>query len=40
LAQHNVLGVEEDGKIIGMVTRATILQYLAEDFKERGHAHD
>lgn len=39
-AQHNVLGVEEDGKIIGMVTRATILQYLAEDFKERGHAHD
>ncbi|KPN94820.1 ABC transporter ATP-binding protein [Lysinibacillus sp. ZYM-1] len=38
--QHNVLGVEEDGKIIGMVTRATILQYLAEDFKERGHAHD
>lgn len=40
LTEHNVLGVEEDGEIIGMVTRTTILQYVAKDFKERGRAHD
>ncbi|MFJ7919087.1 ABC transporter ATP-binding protein [Lysinibacillus fusiformis] len=40
LTEHNVLGVEEDGEMIGMVTRATILQYVAKDFQERGRAHD
>ncbi|MEE3809641.1 ABC transporter ATP-binding protein [Lysinibacillus fusiformis] len=40
LAQHDLLGVEEDGKLIGMVTRASMLHYLAKDSKERGLAHD
>ncbi|WP_336637989.1 ABC transporter ATP-binding protein [Lysinibacillus fusiformis] len=40
LTEHNVLGVEEHGQMIGMVTRTTILQYVAKDFKERGRAHD
>ena len=40
LTEHNVLGVEEHGEMIGMVTRTTILQYVAKDFKERGRAHD
>lgn len=40
LTEHNVLGVEEDGEMIGIVTRTTILQYVAQDFKERGRAHD
>lgn len=40
LTEHSVLGVEEDGEIIGMVTRTTILQYVAKDFQERGRAHD
>lgn len=40
LTEHNVLGVEEDGEIMGMVTRTAILQYVANDFKERGRAHD
>lgn len=39
LAQHNVLGVEEEGKLIGVVTRASMLHYLAEDSKGRGRAH-
>lgn len=40
LTEHNVLGVEEHGEMIGMVTRTTILQYVAKDFKERGRVHD
>ncbi|HBI99889.1 ABC transporter ATP-binding protein [Lysinibacillus fusiformis] len=40
LTEHNVLGVEEDGEIIGLVTRTTILQFVAKDFRERGRAHD
>ncbi|QPA60329.1 ABC transporter ATP-binding protein [Lysinibacillus sphaericus] len=40
LTEHNVLGVEENGEIMGMVTRTAILQYVANDFKERGRAHD
>ncbi|MED4887317.1 ABC transporter ATP-binding protein [Lysinibacillus fusiformis] len=40
LTEHNVLGVEEDGEMIGLVTRTTILQYVAKDFRERGRAHD
>ncbi|MFA1736378.1 ABC transporter ATP-binding protein [Lysinibacillus fusiformis] len=40
LTEHNVLGVEEDGEMIGMVTRTTILQFVAKDFRERGRAHD
>ncbi|WP_249660621.1 ABC transporter ATP-binding protein [Lysinibacillus fusiformis] len=40
LTEHNVLGVEEHGEMIGIVTRTTILQYVAKDFKERGRAHD
>ncbi|PCD84351.1 ABC transporter ATP-binding protein [Lysinibacillus fusiformis] len=40
LTEHNVLGVEEDGEMIGMLTRTTILQYVAKDFQERGRAHD
>ncbi len=40
LTEHSVLGVEEDGEIIGMVTRTTILQYVAKDFQERGRGHD
>ncbi len=39
LAKHDLLGVEENGKRIGMVTRASMLRYLAEDSKKRGHAH-
>lgn len=40
LTEHNVLGVEENGEMMGMVTRTAILQYVANDFKERGRAHD
>lgn len=40
LTEHNVLGVEEDGEMIGLVTRTTILQFVAKDFRERGRAHD
>jgi len=40
LTEHNVLGVEENGEIMGMVTRTAILQYVANDFKARGRAHD
>ncbi|WP_342443229.1 ABC transporter ATP-binding protein [Lysinibacillus sp. FSL K6-0057] len=39
LAKHDLLGVEENGKRIGMVTRASMLRYLAEDSKKRGHTH-
>ncbi|MFB2517343.1 ABC transporter ATP-binding protein [Lysinibacillus sp. OTC-L20] len=39
LAEHDVLGVEENGKLIGMVTRASTLRYLAADSKKRGHVH-
>jgi len=39
LAEHDLLGVEENGKLIGMVTRASTLRYLAEDSKKRGHGH-
>ena len=39
LAEHDLLGVEEHGKLIGMVTRASMLRYLAADSKKRGHVH-
>ncbi|KGR81047.1 ABC transporter ATP-binding protein [Lysinibacillus boronitolerans] len=39
LAEHDLLGVEENGKLIGMVTRASMLRYLAADSKKRGHVH-
>jgi len=39
LAQDDFLGVQEDGKLIGMVTRASMLQYLAKDSLERGNGH-
>ena len=39
LAEHDLLGVEENGKLIGMVTRASALRYLAADSKKRGHVH-
>lgn len=39
LADHDLLGVEENGKLIGMVTRASTLRYLAADSKKRGHVH-
>ncbi|UKJ47005.1 ABC transporter ATP-binding protein [Lysinibacillus sp. ACHW1.5] len=39
LAEHDLLGVEENGKLIGMVTRASTLCYLAADSKKRGHVH-
>lgn len=39
LAEHDVLSVEENGKLIGMVTRASTLRYLAADSKKRGHVH-
>lgn len=37
LAHEECLGVEDDGNIIGVVTRASILQYLAQDSLERGN---
>lgn len=37
LAHEECLGVEENGKIIGVVTRASMLQYLAHDSLERGN---
>ncbi|MFT9816048.1 ABC transporter ATP-binding protein [Lysinibacillus sp. NPDC056185] len=37
LAQYECLGVEENGEIIGIVTRATMLRYLAQDSLERGN---
>ncbi|MFJ7916981.1 MULTISPECIES: ABC transporter ATP-binding protein [unclassified Lysinibacillus] len=37
LAQYECLSVEENGTIIGVVTRATMLRYLAHDFLERGN---
>jgi len=40
LAQFECLGVVDNGKIIGMVTRASMLQYLAQDSLERGNAND
>lgn len=39
LAELDLLGVEENGKLIGMVTRASTLRYLAADSKKRGHVH-
>lgn len=39
LAEHDLLGVEENGKLIGMVTRASMLRYLAADSRKRGHIH-
>jgi len=39
LAEHDLLGVEENGKLIGMVTRASTLRYLVADSKKRGHVH-
>ncbi|MFE3572930.1 ABC transporter ATP-binding protein [Lysinibacillus sp. NPDC059133] len=36
LAHYERLGVEDQGEIIGVVTRASMLQYLAQDFLERG----
>ncbi|MBG9453017.1 glycine/betaine ABC transporter ATP-binding protein [Lysinibacillus sphaericus] len=36
LAHYECLGVEEKGDIIGVVTRASLLQYLAQDSLERG----
>lgn len=39
LAEHDLLGVEENGKLIGMVTSASTLRYLAADSKKRGHVH-
>ncbi|MEQ6855576.1 ABC transporter ATP-binding protein [Lysinibacillus capsici] len=39
LAEHDLVGVEENGKLIGMVTRASTLRYLAADSKKRGHIH-
>ncbi len=36
LSQYECLGVEENGKIIGVVTRATMLRYLADNSLERG----
>jgi len=40
LAQFECLGVVDNGKIIGTVTRASMLQYLAHDSLERGNAND
>lgn len=37
LAQYECLSVEENGTIIGVVTRATMLRYLAQDSLERGN---
>ncbi|WP_427110115.1 ABC transporter ATP-binding protein [Lysinibacillus xylanilyticus] len=37
LAHDECIGVEENGEIIGIVTRASILQYLAHDSLERGN---
>ncbi|KMY32777.1 glycine/betaine ABC transporter ATP-binding protein [Lysinibacillus xylanilyticus] len=37
LAHDECIGVEENGKIIGIVTRASMLQYLAHDSLERGN---
>ncbi|MFF2177727.1 ABC transporter ATP-binding protein [Lysinibacillus sp. NPDC058147] len=37
LAHDECLGVEDDGNIIGVVTRASMLQYLAQDSLERGN---
>ncbi|MEY9971437.1 osmoprotectant transport system ATP-binding protein [Lysinibacillus sp. RC46] len=37
LAQYECLGVEENGEIIGIITRATMLRYLAQDSLERGN---
>ena len=36
LAEHDVLGVEENGKLIGMVTRASTLRYLARILRKEG----
>ncbi|MEK5231708.1 ABC transporter ATP-binding protein [Lysinibacillus sp. FSL K6-0232] len=40
LAQHDELAVEKDGERIGRITRASMLQYLAKDYGERGAADD
>lgn len=37
LAHDECIGVEENGEIIGIVTRASIFQYLAHDSLERGN---
>ncbi|MGE7688552.1 ABC transporter ATP-binding protein [Lysinibacillus sp. NPDC097214] len=36
LAHYECLGVEDKGEIVGVVTRASMLQYLAQDSLERG----
>ncbi|MFJ7734057.1 ABC transporter ATP-binding protein [Lysinibacillus sp. NPDC097231] len=39
LAHYECLGVEDSGKIIGVVTRASMLQYLANDSLGRGNVN-
>lgn len=36
LAHHNELSVEKDGEWIGIITRETLIQYLAESLQESG----
>ncbi|EON70809.1 ABC transporter ATP-binding protein [Lysinibacillus sphaericus] len=39
LAQHACLAVENDGTIIGVITRQSMLQFLAKDGSQRGEAN-
>ncbi|MFY0520799.1 ABC transporter ATP-binding protein [Lysinibacillus sp. UGB7] len=39
LAQHACLAVENDGTIIGIITRQSMLQFLAKDGSQRGEAN-
>ncbi|MGN4125371.1 ABC transporter ATP-binding protein [Lysinibacillus sphaericus] len=40
LAQHERLAVEEEGDIIGSITRQSMIQFLAKDAAQRGEAND
>ncbi|RFU64763.1 ABC transporter ATP-binding protein [Peribacillus glennii] len=39
LSQHDVLAVEKEGQIIGVISRQSVIQYLAERSRERGKQH-
>ncbi|WP_342507960.1 ABC transporter ATP-binding protein [Sporosarcina sp. FSL K6-2383] len=40
LAQHDCLTVVDEGEVVGMITRESVIQFLADDSVTRGDRHD
>lgn len=40
LSEHEKISVEQDGSIIGMINRQSIIQFMAERWGERGKGHE